>query len=739
VIDHDDALARLRDLNPVTGIDPEELAGVVATCERRRREAPDAGPIRLVRGRRAWSWRPVVAFAAAFVVVIAALGLLALLGGADVPVVDEPTTTTAVTPTTAPDVLPDDPAPVGGSVNEVWDVAVAPDGNVWMATGGGVVMWDVATGIPRTYTVADGLPTSEVAEILVAPDGNVWAKGRGWIALFDGSWEALQAPQGVDGPAFGVAPDGTLWAVGGENDLYRFDGVDWQVIGGPGLEGVGEWSGSIAIGPDGTLWAATNMSKGLFSFDGTSWTNHADTGLPPGFALTVAVAPDGTVWASAEDDPNAPSSAEPQPGIVRFDGTSWTLFTTADGLYANLAEVTVGSDGTLWAIHDGAVSRFADGAWTAYEGVSGSGLAATVGPDGTLWMASPYGGVVGFDGESTTQFVVAVEEAPSEEPIAGPSPGSWDQILATTTAAPTRPIANCPVGTDVATPGPTGQARPRPGYIGNAAAAFDPTSGRVYYVDVMGETWTFDVCTNTWTAMAASGVVIDLFGGLVFDVDSNRVVALGDTVSIYDPTTNSWAQSRAAGAGGPLDDFWPVGGAVYDPVSGLVIVGHVYDVMAYDVDSDSWTFVGTKPQGLIGHLLGYSPDLDRLIFLSDTAPTVLLDPRSGDVTQLEMSPPQIVGGFGSISFTPGSDTAYAIGEDDEICAFDPVALDWDRCYPRRPGIRHPDAIVHDPINDRILWIGGTWGGWGEPEQRTDAVWSLDLETGEWTEVVVTSP
>jgi pimeloyl-ACP methyl ester carboxylesterase len=53
---------------------------------------------------------------------------------------------------------------------------------------------------------------------------------------------------------------------------------------------------ALAIAPDGAVWAAT--SKGLNRFDGSTWTTWTTGhGLPDDFVTAVAVTPDGTVWA----------------------------------------------------------------------------------------------------------------------------------------------------------------------------------------------------------------------------------------------------------------------------------------------------------------------------------------------------------------------------------------------------------------------------------------------------------
>jgi hypothetical protein len=368
----------------------------------------------------------------------------------------------------------------------------------------------------------------------------------------------------------------------------------------------------------------------------------------------------------------------------------------------------------------------------AYPDIDSLGWGLAVDRSGTLWTPSSEG-LVGFDGEQTIRLVVPVTEPPpttSAAPIEG-----WNPILATARANTMPEAAVCPSDTVLTQPGSSDQARPEPGYVRNDAAAFDVHRGRVLYADALGATWAFDVCTNVWTELGAGGVLAgDAFGGLVFDADSDRVVALDESVSVYDPTANLWFQVTPAGV--DLFDYWPVGGAVWDPLSGLVVVQHEGVFKAYDVETDVWTTVGALPEDP-GHLLGYSHELDRLIFTGTVRRhTVLVDPRDGTITELETETPSMVGGFGSLFYTSGTDGAYVAAQDGGVCWFDDDALDWECSEPSPSNIaRTANAWEHDPINRRVLAIGSTSGGFGDPEVHTDVVWALDLQTGEWTEIV----
>jgi sugar lactone lactonase YvrE len=639
-----------------------------------------------------------------------------------------------ISPINDTSVVPVDPAPgATTAVNEVMDIAVARDDSLWAATGGGIVQWDVATETATIHTTAEGLPANRATRIAVGPDGVVWAGDSGWVARFDGAWEIFSAPPGLDGPAMVIDDHGALWGVGGENDLFRFDGAEWQMTEVPNLGGVGEWSASLAVGTDGALWAATNMNAGLLSFDGASWTNHGED-LPPGFAFNVAVAADGSIWAGSEAGDSIRAV-----GVARFDGDAWTVFTEADGLLANVAWMAAGSGGSVWAIHPGGgLSRFESDSWTTFEGVAGNPLGATVDSGGILWMPAPISsedassGIIGFDGARTTRLVIPVAEAPTTTTTTSVAPlGAWDPILATTRAKPTPPAATCPPGTDPTRPGPADQRRPQPGYIRNNAAAFDSTRGRVIYADALGDTWAFDICTNTWIDLEASGVIAgDAWGGLVYDVDSDRIIGFDESISIYDPETNAWTQAPNTGT-------WVFATGVYDPVSGLVVVEDDETLKAFDVDTASWTTVGALPEEP-GPLLGYSVELDRLIFMRHTG-TLLIDPRSGAATELDLKPPPMAGGFATLIHAVGSYGAHYSAQDRRMCGFDSASADWE-CWRAAPtstdGVL--DAMVFDPVNGRLLTIGLSWGGWEPPEIHTDPVWALDVETGEWSEILAPS-
>jgi len=95
-------------------------------------------------------------------------------------------------------------------------VEVAPDGVLWLGTGGGVVRFDGKTLI--NYTPRDGLGLSDVGRVYRCPDGALWFgggySGSHGVSRYDAN--GLQNFNTADGIAAGVgasltAQDGSLW------------------------------------------------------------------------------------------------------------------------------------------------------------------------------------------------------------------------------------------------------------------------------------------------------------------------------------------------------------------------------------------------------------------------------------------------------------------------------------------------------------------------------------------------
>ncbi|HLO35137.1 MAG TPA: hypothetical protein VK194_03610, partial [Candidatus Deferrimicrobium sp.] len=152
----------------------------------------------------------------------------------------------------------------------------------------------------------------------------------------------------------------------------------------------------------------------------------------------------------------------------------------------------------------------------------------------------------------------------------------------------------CPAGTYPEAPGPADQARPPMAYV--APMAFDRRASRLVllaegYSGGAAETWTFDVCTNTWTRMHPDRE-LSAVTQIVYDVDSDRTITFANgRVWAYDLRANTWTPKG----------FLPIAirrqpRLVYDPATGLVLVqvstseteSLSSELWSYDVDTDAW-------------------------------------------------------------------------------------------------------------------------------------------------------
>ena len=110
------------------------------------------------------------------------------------------------------------------SLNLILDLAFAPDGTLWAATGGGLVHWDLRAGTYRRYFV-------EASKFALAPDGTLWLSTWQAVCLFDGvTCHPQAAPEGlIDSGVRALAVDGdaVLW-VGTGRGVSRFDGTSWR-------------------------------------------------------------------------------------------------------------------------------------------------------------------------------------------------------------------------------------------------------------------------------------------------------------------------------------------------------------------------------------------------------------------------------------------------------------------------------------------------------------------------------
>jgi hypothetical protein len=321
--------------------------------------------------------------------------------------------------------------------NQITDVFVAPNGDVWINNTGPqtnvAAIFRLSGGVWTKFQVPQipfAPPWSSLSEVLVTPDGHAWVANEvlNGVAEYNGStWTLRGGNIGRFGHGL-VDPNGDLWfvaGIGGGNQFWRyrraanqwdqFDssntpfanttitrlGLDslgrvhcgnWfgQVIrfNGTGFElvaTVGDAVYGIATTPNGDYWITTlgNGATGqLHHLDPLGGTirryNTWNTGMPDYFIDGMSLDPQGNMW-----------FASGEAGLSRFDGLRWR----------NWGNHNAGSEPYPFAGNEPMGAYYQDAAGQGWMG--GNGIARWDPPSGQFtgfwnWENNPGMGVTLF-------------------------------------------------------------------------------------------------------------------------------------------------------------------------------------------------------------------------------------------------------------------------------------------------------------------------------------------------------
>lgn len=191
------------------------------------------------------------------------------------------------------------------------------------------------------YYVADGLPADDIRDVALAPNGTLWlATGAGVVSYIGGSFTTYNTASyptlaNDDVYAIHVASNGDVWA-GTDFGASRWNGADWTTF--TTTDGLGDNEiKNIKQAPNGDLWFAT-INGATKRTSGGTFTAYGSPDIPFGGATHVAFASNGDVLLSGGLG-----------GVIVFNGTSFTTITTADGLLSNrIRSIAVNSAQQKW-------------------------------------------------------------------------------------------------------------------------------------------------------------------------------------------------------------------------------------------------------------------------------------------------------------------------------------------------------------------------------------------------------
>jgi len=235
----------------------------------------------------------------------------------------------------------------GLTSNNVFAVLEDQEGALWIGFGGaGIARWP-GRGQWSAWTRAQGLPDDTVWQSLRDAQGRLWVGTSNGVAIWDpapGEWRVLTEADGIAGRGvwqLALGQDDHIYSISDRGDLTRYDPETLAPEKFP-IPGIGGGRvARLASAPDHSVWISRNGK--LFAIKGETEPVVESFQVPreyAGCAKDVAFAPDGVMWTSGAD------------GLARYDGESWSRYTTRDGLRVNTVGFMVAASGSeLWFVY----------------------------------------------------------------------------------------------------------------------------------------------------------------------------------------------------------------------------------------------------------------------------------------------------------------------------------------------------------------------------------------------------
>ena len=269
-------------------------------------------------------------------------------------------------------------------------------GNLVVGTLGEGLFWFNAGPQATHLSMSEGLSNDYILSLLMDHEGSLWVgtDGGGLNRVKPQVFEVLDKTQDLTVQSVCEDAQGGLWFSTGLGINYWKDNALNSILVGLHVRSV------LYVDHQERVWAGI-FTQGLFQLQQGSFPVAVPgTEMIKGLISVIYQDRNGRLWVGSEV------------GLARWDGHDWKLFTTADGLSANVVRaIADDADGNLWAgTVGGGLDRLHDGKFTAFRKQDGglpnddiSSLYADA--DGVLWIGTGSG-LARLQGGKWTRYTV---------------------------------------------------------------------------------------------------------------------------------------------------------------------------------------------------------------------------------------------------------------------------------------------------------------------------------------------
>ncbi len=236
----------------------------------------------------------------------------------------------------------------------------------------------------------------------IYPDnsGSVWVGTLGNVEQYQGKWtDYARFFQSPNVSSIVVDRGGTVW-VATDFGIYFYNGEVW--IGYQYSDEVVKLTNPIitalTVDLQGRVWICT--VKGITIYDGTKWQAFftSSLGLPGNIGssiVDVKVDKEGVAWVAIKEDVSKGYTG----GLIKYDGTVWSVVTIPGFPTNHIQRINVDNDGNKWISTVNGICRFKQPDNPLIFNLSNSKIpgnvvsGSIVDKNGDLWVATFGGGI----------------------------------------------------------------------------------------------------------------------------------------------------------------------------------------------------------------------------------------------------------------------------------------------------------------------------------------------------------